>query len=181
MHAQEKNGMVFGAIAATILSFTIAFSNEVLSVVIGKATVLEYLRELKMEHRPFQVAMHRSFAHEIDWLEHGLFFLGQMPAWPASDSALSAFLASDKLSYAILPENIYNELPQSVRTTTRVIERRPYVSDKLTIDFVLKHHGNLNGPIPLLLVSNEVSNKAPKRSEARAGEPEESAPTAVKN
>ena len=146
---------VFATVAATILAFTVAFSHEVLSVIVGKATVLEYLRELQNEHRPFRIAMHKSFAHEIDWLEHAYFFLGKMPDWPENDAQLSSFLTNKELSFAVLPENIYNELPDSIRKSTRVIEKRPYVSDKLTIDFVLKHHGHLNGPVPLLLISNE--------------------------
>jgi 4-amino-4-deoxy-L-arabinose transferase-like glycosyltransferase len=152
-----KNGRTeraFVSCASSILFSAMALSLLVMPAIMRQAPALSYLHRLQSDKRVYRLAIDKSFAQQIDWLDHALFFTGQLPEWTESSQQRSSFLSQKGLAFMIIPEDVYTTLPADVRAHTRVLERQPTITEKLTISFLLKKNGNLTGPVPLLLVSN---------------------------
>jgi 4-amino-4-deoxy-L-arabinose transferase-like glycosyltransferase len=154
--AQRKISIAFVVIAATTLCATMALSAQALRAIGNKVPALTYLHRLKNEHRPFRLAMHKAFATHIDLLDHALFILGKVPDWIETDAQLELFLSQKDLCYVFVRESEFDALPLSVREKLTVLDREPYISEKLTIPFILKQRGQLTGPVPVLLVTNDT-------------------------
>jgi hypothetical protein len=120
---------------------------------------VDYLYKIRFDPHDYKLAMDSKFAITIDWVDHGVFITGKIPDVLSDSKQMSDFLSQKDRVYLILPEDRFNELPESVRGHVTVLQRRPYMSDKMTLPFLLKCHGNLCGKVPLLLVTNDASAK----------------------
>jgi hypothetical protein len=119
---------------------------------------IDYLYQVRYDTHDYKLAMHSDFAPTIDWVDHGLFITGRVPEVLGTSKQVSDFLGQKERVYLILPEDRFLELPDSVRKHITVLQRRPYMSHKNELPFLFKCHGNLCGPVPLLLVTNNDSS-----------------------
>jgi hypothetical protein len=150
-------GNLFRAYALSgtaIMLAIIGFAGQALPAIARQIPALDYLSAIAKDTRPYKIGMHSDFAITVDWVDHGLFFTGKIPEVLSTDQQVSDFLNQGSTVYVILPANRFEELPAATKAHARVLDSRPYISDKLMISFLLKRHGNLTGSVPLLLVTN---------------------------
>jgi len=155
-------GQLFRAYALSGLSILLAvfaFSAQALPAIGKQIPALDYLYKIRYDNHDYKVAMHSDFAITVDWVDHGVFITGRIPEVLSNSKEVSDFLGQKQRVYLIVPEDRFAELPASVRERVKVLQRRPYISDKLGVQFLLKRHGDLCGSVPLLLVTNDNSAK----------------------
>jgi 4-amino-4-deoxy-L-arabinose transferase-like glycosyltransferase len=151
-------GNLFKAYATAGLAILLAlfsFSAQALPAIGKQIPALDYLYQIKADKSDYKLAMHSDFAITVDWVDHGLFITGHIPDTVNNTKAVTDFLNQKQRVYLILPANRFAELPEELRSRVKVLQNRPYISDKLGLQYLLTCHGNLCGPVPLLLVTND--------------------------
>lgn len=148
-------GAIFGGICAAVT----AFSWQIAPSMAKLSPALEYMQIIK-HHPEAKIALHSDFAKTVDWFDCALFESHRAPAELDTVADLKSFLSRPEPVLVIVTQSTYAQLPQSLQERTIILERRPYMSAKLDLGFLLKHHGNLVGTVPLLLVSNYKSNQS---------------------
>lgn len=145
------------AMAVTLISFSI----QVHPAMAKQAPALEYIQTIK-QHPLAKTALHADFGTTVDWFDVALFYTDRVPVQLDTPQDMEKFFAQKDEAMAIIPENRFDELPESVRKNLTVLENRPYMYEKNDVGFLFKRHGHLMGKIHLLLVSNkpQVANAA---------------------
>jgi len=142
-----------------ILLAVFAFSAQALPAIGRQIPALGYLYRVRYDNHDYKLAMHSDFAITVDWVDHGVFITGRIPDLLTQQKDVIAFLEQKERAYLLIPQDRFAELPASVREQCKILDSRPYISDKLGLQFILKRHGDLCGPTPLLLVTNDPSVK----------------------
>jgi 4-amino-4-deoxy-L-arabinose transferase-like glycosyltransferase len=145
-------------VAVALLSFAI----QVHPAMAKQAPGLEYIQIIKA-HPNAKIALHKDFGTTVDWFDVTLFHTDRVPTELGSSEDMEKFLAQKEPVYVIVPENRFDELPQSVRQNVTVLENRPYMYEKNDIGFLLKRKGHLMGKIHLLLVTNMSAAEAGRK------------------
>ncbi|HEY9773796.1 MAG TPA: glycosyltransferase family 39 protein [Planktothrix sp.] len=151
-------GNYFKAYALTgtaILLTLFAISAQALPAIGKQIPALDYLAQIRADRGDYKLAMHSDFAITVDWVDHGLFITGKIPDVVNNTKEMSDFLSQKQHVYLITPADRFAELPEDVRSRVTVVQSRPYISDKLGVQFLLTRHGDLCGQVPLLLVTNK--------------------------
>jgi 4-amino-4-deoxy-L-arabinose transferase-like glycosyltransferase len=136
-------------IALTLLSFAI----QVHPAMAVQAPGLQYIQIIK-EHPDAKIALHKDFGTTVDWFDVTLFHTDRVPQQLDNGEQMTAFLLQKDPVYVIVPENRFDELPQSVRDKVHVVANKPYMYEKNDVGFLIKRKGHLMGKIHLLLVTN---------------------------
>ncbi len=152
----DKPLAAYAAIFTGLCSALFAFSWQVHPAIARQAPASEYLQIMKM-HPEARLAMHSDFAKTVDWFDCATFEIRRTPDQLNGNGDLAAYIKQPSPALIIVPEDRFQALPADLKEQTTIVERRPYMYDKLDLDFFLKKRGKLTGPVPLLLLSNKRS------------------------
>jgi 4-amino-4-deoxy-L-arabinose transferase-like glycosyltransferase len=142
-----------------ILLALFAFSAQALPAIGRQIPAIPYLYRIRYDSHDYKIAMHSDFAITVDWVDHGVFITGHIPDLVTNQKETISFLQQKERAYLLIPADRFAELPADLRDRCKVLDSRPYISDKLGLQFILKRHGDLCGSVPLLLVANDRSIK----------------------
>lgn len=146
----------YSAIFASLCTALLAFAWQIHPAFSRQAPGNAYIKMLN-DHPQARIALHGDFARTIDWPDVTLFETRRFPDNLVDTNDLAAYLEKPGEALVIVPEDRYLTLPETLRNRLNVLERRPYMYQKIDLAFFFKGKGKLTGPVPLLLVSNSKS------------------------
>ncbi len=151
---KDRARLAYGAVFAGMCGVLFAFSLQVQPAFLTQAPALGYVQTFK-QHPEARIAMHSDFAKTIDWFDAALFETGRAPDQLDGTDDLAAYLMKPSPALVIVPEDRFEQLPADVQSRANIVSKLPYMYQKLDMGFLIKSHGKLTGPVPLLLVSNQ--------------------------
>ncbi|PWT94244.1 MAG: hypothetical protein C5B53_13610, partial [Candidatus Melainabacteria bacterium] len=146
--AKNKLGAGLGISALGISAAVILFSMEILPDIASMEPFEGYVRIVNATPPEVKIGVEEALH---GWIDEISFQTGRHPATLTGATELQAFLSEPCL--VLTSEDKLNQLSATTRSRLNVLLRANVITHALTPGYVIQHSGNLQDPIPVVMVA----------------------------
>ena len=148
--AKNKYGACLGISALGIAAAVILFSMEVLPDIASMEPIGDYVRIVNTTPPETRIGVEEALH---GWIDEISFQTGRHPATLTGASELNGFLRGPSTCLVLTSEDKLNQLSAGTRSHLNVLCRANVITHALTPGYVIQHSGNLQDPIPVVMVA----------------------------
>jgi 4-amino-4-deoxy-L-arabinose transferase-like glycosyltransferase len=146
----NRPGACYALSATSICLVIILSALQIMPTVSSKVPIDKYAKLIANGASDTKIGVDKSLH---SWVDEITFQTGRHPVVLNSNQEIQQFLGSTANSIILVPKNLLGAVPDSVRSTVKILSEDTVITHSLTPGFAIERLGKLTDPIPVVLGS----------------------------